>query len=103
MPHRIGQDALVDVGRCLNRFDVDAIQWASWKSHVHLADMTHVLPVRLLDKAKIHGGRVSVSARDATRGSVNFDGTSKEAFLLGFTAIRDSDLKWLSEFLVFLV
>ncbi|KAH7673138.1 hypothetical protein AAVH_42383 [Aphelenchoides avenae] len=44
MSDRIGEDALLDVGCCLDRFEVDSIQCLSWKSHTYLANKSHILP-----------------------------------------------------------
>ncbi|KAH7725216.1 hypothetical protein AAVH_07264 [Aphelenchoides avenae] len=91
MTDRIGEDALVDVGRCLNRFEVDSLQRLTWTSHTFLADKAHILPVRLLDEAVIGGARTSVSARDDAHRSVRFDDvTLHEAFQLGLVAIQHS-------------
>ncbi|KAH7720086.1 hypothetical protein AAVH_12507 [Aphelenchoides avenae] len=106
MSDRIGEDALLDVGCYLNRFDVDSLQCLSWKSHTYLANKSHILPVRLLDSAQIgylrgdgiDAGTVlpSVSARDPTRGDVSFDGTRQDQFRASLAAIEYSDIKYLS-------
>lgn len=90
---RIGEDALLDVGCCLDRFEVDSIQCISWKSHTYLANKSHILPVRLLERAQINRDYTFVSARPRTRGSVNFDGTQHGAFQPALAAIKYSNLE----------
>ncbi|KAH7720029.1 hypothetical protein AAVH_12450 [Aphelenchoides avenae] len=89
-------DALVDVGCCLDRFEVDSIQCLSWKSHIYLAKKSHILPVRLLHRAEIGGCGSSVSAQDGTRGSVSLNGTPQQKFRLALAATKHSDLKYIS-------
>ncbi|KAH7699002.1 hypothetical protein AAVH_33897, partial [Aphelenchoides avenae] len=93
MSDRIGEDALLDVGCCLDRFEVDSIQCLSWKSHTHLANKGHVLPVRLLDRAQINRSS-SFACANAPHGSLNFSGTQRDAFELALAAIKDSDLRY---------
>ncbi|KAH7720027.1 hypothetical protein AAVH_12448 [Aphelenchoides avenae] len=97
MSDRIGEDALLDVGCCLNRFEVDSIQGLSWKSHTYLANKSHILPVRLLHSAQIGCTQQDtyVTARDDTRRRINLDGASLQVAL---AAIKDSDLRYLGLF-----
>ncbi|KAH7720026.1 hypothetical protein AAVH_12447 [Aphelenchoides avenae] len=98
MSDRIGEDALLDVGCFLDRFEVDSIQCLTWKSHTYLANKGHILPLRLLHKAQIIGYRMCVTAQDRSRGSVSSDGTPQEALELALVAIKDSEVKYLTLF-----
>lgn len=108
MSDRIGEDALLDVGCCLTRFEVDFIQCLSWKSHVYLANKSHILPGRLLEIAQI-GQFYGESSVFASPGSARvypgvhamifFKGTHQEAFQFVLAAIKDSNIRVLSEFL----
>ncbi|KAH7702512.1 hypothetical protein AAVH_30331, partial [Aphelenchoides avenae] len=96
MSDRIGEDALLDVGCCLNRFEVDSIQCLSWKSHTYLANKSHILPVRLLQMAQISKGKILIYNREDDGREANCRGTPHEAFLLALAAIKDSDIKYLT-------
>lgn len=99
---RIGENALVDLGCCLNRFEVDSIQSLSWKLHTYLANKSHILPVRLLQTTQINGYGTYVTSRGGTSGRVSPKGTPQGRFQLALAAIKDSNVEYLGETLVYL-